>query len=479
MAFLSLGSDYIKAGYTQVDNVFLLSYLPSADPLDVKIYLLGLAMSSDDTDNSLEKMSLSLHVDPERIIEGFRYWEEKGLVSMTKVSPLSIKYLSVKAPQKPIVKLNGEKYKVFADEVARLFPERILSPNEYNSYFELMHEYKMEVNAMLLIMQYCKELGGDRFSAPYILAVATDWAKQGLNTEKKVSAHVEELESNAEDVRQIFSALGIKRRADVTDRQLYLSWTKGKNFPLDGILVAAKSLKRKGGMERLDELISELSRAEAYSAIEVAKYVKEKESKYELAKEITKALGTYYGSTDAVVESYVQPWLNLGFSADGLKKLARYCFLNSVRNLDGLAQTVDRFYRNGIISADGIEAYIDRQRRIDEEVREVFDKCKKYGIVSSRDRESYRTWTEWGFDKAGILAVADACSGEAFPLSTLNRHLAYLRAKGIFDEKTIKEELTALAKSPEKKKGNDDYLKHEYTEEQLKNVIVNFDDWSD
>ena len=56
MAFLSLGSDYLRAGYTQVDNVFLLSYLPYADALDVKIYLLGLVIASDASEeNSLEK----------------------------------------------------------------------------------------------------------------------------------------------------------------------------------------------------------------------------------------------------------------------------------------------------------------------------------------------------------------------------------------------------------------------------------------
>ena len=39
MAFCNLSSDLIKEGYTLVDNVFLLSYLPLSDSTDTKVYL--------------------------------------------------------------------------------------------------------------------------------------------------------------------------------------------------------------------------------------------------------------------------------------------------------------------------------------------------------------------------------------------------------------------------------------------------------
>ncbi len=460
-----------------MDNVFLLSYLPYADPVDVKIYLLGLALAGDASeDNSLEKMSLALKLDAERIENGFRYWEEKGIVSVSKTVPMTVKYLSVKNPLKPVVKIHGEKYKVFADEVARLFPEKILSPNEYNEFFELMHEFKMETNAMLLIMQYCKELGGSKFSPPYILKVATDWAEQGLTTETKVTEHIRELENNSEDIRLIFSALGIKRAADISDRQLYLKWTKKLKFPLDGVLTAARSLKRRGGMEKLDGILDELSSSGAYSAIEIDEYLKEKEKIHNLAKEMAAALGTYYGNTDAVVDTYVRPWLNMGFDGESLKKLAKFCFLRSVRTFDGLAQTVDRFYKNGVINAGDIDSFVTRQLKIDDEIREIFEKCNRLGVVGNRDRECYRTWTEWGFSKEAILAAAETCAAESFPMQSLTRKLSFLKGEGIFEPEKIKNSLSAKPDQT-KKQSNNDYMTHEYTEEQLRNVLINFDDW--
>lgn len=482
MGFVRLGSDYIKACYTQVDNVFLTSYLPAADGLDVKIYLTGLAFAgSGEERNTLEKMALLLHTDENRILEGFRYWEEKGLVAVTAASPFSVQYLSVKTPLKPIIKINAEKYKTFCDEAVRLFPEKILTPNEYNAYFELMQTYKYETNAVLLIMQYCKDLGEGKLSTPYVLAVAEDWAKQGLTTEKKVSEHITELENNSEDIRQIFRAMGIKRAPALEDRQLYLKWTKKQNFALDAILTAAKGLKKRGGTEKLDETLSELANAGAYKASEIAEYMSDKENRKNLAIELSKILGTYYGSTDGLVEVYVQPWLNLGFEAEALKKLAKFCFLRNIRSFDGLRQTVERFYKKGIISDGGIDDYVKRQLQIDEYLREVFEKASYFGTITNRDRENYRTWTEWGFSKEAIFAVAESCAGQAFPLQAINRTLAAFRSEGVTDEEKIKEKLAEKTAFSKKGQGKEekDYLKHAYSEEQLKSVLVNFDDWVD
>ncbi len=482
MSFVRLGSEYIKAGYTQIDNVFLTSYLPAADGLDVKIYLTGLAMAGgEENANSLEKMALVLHTDEKRIMEGFRYWEEKGLVTVTATEPFAVQYLSVKTPLKPIVKINAEKYKTFCDEAARLFPEKILTPNEYNAYFELMQNYKYETNAVLLIMQYCKDLGEGKLSTPYVLAVAEDWAKLGLTTEKKVTEHITELENNSEDIRQIFRAMGIKRAPALEDRQLYLKWTKKQNFALDAVLTAAKGLKKRGGTERLDETLTELANAGAYKAAEIAEYMSDKENRKNLAVELSKILGTYYGSTDGLVEVYVQPWLNLGFEAEALKKLAKFCFLRNIRSFDGLRQTVERFYKKGIISDAGIDDYVNKQLKIDEYLREIFEQAGYFGTITNRDRENYRIWTEWGFGQEALLAVAESCSGQAFPMQSVNRILAVLRSEGIFNEEKIREKLSEKALSEKKEKGKEEkeYLRHAYSEEQLKSVLVNFDDWVD
>lgn len=478
MSFIKLGSDYLREGYTQVDNVFLLHYLPAADSLDVKIYLSGLCAASFASEefSTLEKMALSLHISEERLLKGFAYWEEKGLLTLTKTQMPTISYTSVKRPLTPIIRYNAQKYKTFVEELNRLYPERILTPNEYNALIETLAQNNMEINAMLLIIQYCKELGGDKTSIPYILAVATDWLKQGLNTEKAVSERILELENNSSDIRAIFTALGLKRSADLEDRQLYLKWVNKYNYRLDAILVAARAQKKRGGMQKLDEYMDTLNKAAAHTAQEVADFTKNREKVYNLSIDLSKALGTYYGSMDSIIESYVLPWLGLGFDGDALLKLANFCLLRNIRSFDGLQQVVTKFYKKGLTSTENIQQYVASQILIDDKIREVFDKCGFFGIIGNKDRESYRTWLEWGFDESSILLVAEKNNTTAFPLQNINRTLASLSSKGIVDFDGVKKHMDINVKAVNKG-NNESYAKHQYTEEQLKNVLSDFDNW--
>ncbi|NLL56407.1 MAG: DnaD domain protein [Clostridiales bacterium] len=477
MAFVKLGSEYIKEGYTQVDNMFLLGYLPSCDALDVKIYLFGLAMANlaDEGENQLEKMALSLQLSEERIIQSYRFWEKKGLVNISKTNPPSIKYLSVKHPMTPIVKFSTEKYASFVEEVERLFPKRILNSNEYNAFMELIESSKMEMNAMLLIMQYCSDLKGGAVSTPYILAVANAWIKQGLLTEKQVDEHIKELENNSEDIRLIFKALSVRRNATLEDRQMYLDWINGLNYKLDAILVAAKALKRRGGMERLDRYLNELYKAKAFTAQEVAAYAKEKEEINNLAIDINKNLGLFYGNTEVIVETYIIPWLNMGFEREALTKIAKFCLMRGVRNYDGMEQLVNIFYKKGLLSQDAIDRYIASQIAIDDKIRKIYDACNYFGVINGRDRKNYKTWLEWGFEEDVMLFVASQFNNNPFPMQSINRTLASLHARDIKALSDVEKELTSTKKSS--KKPQDTFSQREYTDEELRSVLVDFEEW--
>ena len=45
MSELKLGGEYLREGFTEIDNVFLSRYLPEADAVDVKVYLYGLYLA--------------------------------------------------------------------------------------------------------------------------------------------------------------------------------------------------------------------------------------------------------------------------------------------------------------------------------------------------------------------------------------------------------------------------------------------------
>lgn len=440
MSFCRLGNDYIKQGYTLIDNVFLLQFMPSADAVDVKVYLYGLTLAtlSDEGGNTLEKLSLALKLSEQRVINAFKYWEEKGLVSVTATHPFSIIYNSPKYALPPVAKYNAKEYSTFVEETARLFPDRVLSPNELTEFIELIRIYKIETNAMLMIMKYCVDYKEGRASTPYILAVANDWIKKGLTTAEQVNEHISGLEANSEAIRMILKALGIKREADLDDRQLFIKWTKEYGYRLDAVLVAAKAQKRRGGMERLDRYIEELKNANAFSAEEIAEYNKNKELVYDLAINIVKNIGGYYASMDIVIETYILPWLSKGFSYESLLAIALYCFVKGIKNLEGMEQLADKFFKLGLLSEDAINNYIREQTTTDQKIAAIFEVCNHSGLITNREREFYRIWREWGFDDDIILHVAALADKNPFPLQSINRNLALLYQNNIYDADSAK-----------------------------------------
>lgn len=464
-----ISGEYIKDGYTQIDNRFLLRYLPVCDPVDLKVYLYGLTLAAlkEREENTLERIALALKLTEERVAQAFSYWEEQGLVAMTKSLPLEITFLSVKNPSTHTVKYKSKALSEFTNELSRLFPEKIFYENELTKYFDLISFYKMEIGAILLIIQYCIGLG--KQSTPYILAVAENWAKQGLITEQKVNSHIAKLEANSEAVKMIFSVLGVKREGELEDRQFVDKWT-GYGYTLDAILTAGRALKKRGGMQRLDKFIDELKEAGAFSCEEIADYVKNADKLRELSISILKNLGGSYANADTVTEAYVIPWLAKGFSDSALLSIASFCFLRGLSSLDAMNQMLAKFHKLNLLDEGAITAYLGRQMAIDGKIQGVFAACSHTGLITNRDREFYRVWAdEWGFDDECILYAATLADKKPYPMSKINRSLSLCYKKGALTLGEVKKELSieSVGKNA---------AAAVYTEDDLKNVLIRMED---
>ena len=476
MGFSQVSKDYVKGSYTLIDNVFLNKYLPLADALDSKVYIYGLfaAFNGEKEKISLQDFALKLKISEQRIIEAYKYWEKQGIVSIDSEQPFSISYLSVKNPIAPIVKINTTKYEIFIKEATRLFPQKVLSPNELYAYIELMKISRTEINAMLAIIAYCISIKGDNVSTPYILKVANSWIQEGIKTEKAVNQRIIELECNSNSIRAILAALNVKRNSDMEDREYFLKWTKVWGYSLDVILTVAKQCKNRGGMSKLDSILTELFTLKAIKAEEVEEYFKEKKLLKETAIEVVKGIGGFYASLDMVIETYIIPWKQKGFEKDSLTLIAKFCFTSNVKTLEGMNQIIEKFFRKGVVSSSQITAYLDEQIAIDNRIREILIAADSSTFVNSSDRELYRTWVkEWGYSDRVLQEIAQGEKGKNFVMSAINKILLHLKDKEIFTDKEI---IAEYKKSKEQKpqkttKKKDDFIKNEYSKEELDSVF--------
>ena len=484
MGFCSLGRDYIREGYTQIDNVFLAKYLADADALDVKVYLYGLMLAKEESENSLEKIAYALRLTEERIINAYNYWQDLGLVTVHETPEFQVIYNSVKTPTTKTVLFNAREYSEFVDELRRIFPEKILSEQEIVKYVETIKTYKMEQNAMLLIARYCRDNRGTTNTAS-VLGLASSWAKQGLTTMDKVNERLDELERDSEDMRLVYTELGLKSKPTVEDQENFAEWTKN-GFRLDAILTAARICKRKGGMSKLTRLMNELYAQGALTATEINAYQKEKEETRAFASEIIRTIGSYYATLDMPIETYVNPWLKLGYEKGALLAIAKFCFMRNVKTLDGMQVVVDKFYKMGIVTLDGINSYVARQAKIDVAIKEVLESAGAEPFISNRDRDFYRAFIEdWGFDHEVVLVVAENAKGKPFPMSYVNKILLIFKQNGIFTVEGAKAFFESGAnehKKSGKKDSKDLVMKQEYTQEEIASVFrdvkdIDVDNW--
>ncbi|MBQ9276335.1 MAG: DnaD domain protein [Clostridia bacterium] len=475
MSFAKFSSDYLLETFTLVDNLFINEFLPSCDEKQIKVYLYGLYLCTNPAkDNTLDALCKNLDMSEKEIISCYNAFEDMGLCQVVSKEPLEVKYLSLKRSNQPPKKYKAEKWNDFNAHLQQLFPERMLTPNEYNEYYSFIDATKFEPDAMLMVVQYCINLKGMSVRYPYILTVARNWAQEGVRTVSDVEERLEEYDRQRDDMTQVLATLGRKGGAELEEKQMLLKWTRSWGYSLDAIITAAKTLKGSKSFAKLDNKLDEFYRMSIFSAEEMKDYNKHLEELRNLAVSINKNLGVFYESFEHEIEVYVSPWVAKGFEEEALKKIAHHCFLSNVRTLDGMNNVVNKFYAGGLLTAKSIDDYIDAQIAQDERIKKVIEATGRTRNVTAQDREYYHTWSAvWLFDDSVILYAAEQAAGRTYPLPFVNQILSTYKAAGV---KTVDDaKKVALPASSAKQQAVRDYDERTYSKEELRSVITSID----
>lgn len=479
MALCSFSSKLVMDNYTVIDNTFLNEFLPSATGDAVKVYLYGLTLCTNPNteDNNLDTICKVLSLTEDAVLDIFSYWQEMGLVQIVSAKPLEIRFLPVRVHSGNTKIRNKGKYADFNKQIQDIITGRMITPNEFNEYYNLIETYHFEPEAVILIAKYCTTIKTTAIGYPYILAVARNFASEGLKTVEAVENKFLEQEQNSAEIKQVLSALGLKREADIEERNLYTKWTNRYGFTHGVIVQIAKSLKKRGGFAKLDELLSKYYEQKLFTISEITSFSEKRDAMFELAKTVSKTLGLYYQNLENVVDTYIADWDNKGFLPETLEFVANYCFKQSIRTLDGMNTIVQKFYKLGLVSTESLTKYISSIIEADEKIKTVIDALGLVRSVSSIDRDFYKTWTQnWNFSNEQILAVCEVAKGKANPVSYLNKVLSSLNAEGLHDTEKIKAKLKNYTGDLSFKKPDRNFMEHTYTKEELDAVYDSLDD---
>lgn len=476
---IRLSRELNENGVTLVDNAFIYSYMPDAPAEAVKVYLYGLATAN--RDNAIEDIALEMGLEVVQVAKIFDYWREQGLVRIISDSPFMVEYLPVSGGNRYLKKYKPEKYEEFNKDLQDLFPEQHLTPNKFLGFIDVIEEFKMQPNAMLLIAKYCVNYKGDRVHTNYVLAVAKDWAASGILTVKDVDKRLKEIEVLSEVIREVFVALKIKNAPDIRDKELYIKWNNSWGYDHESIVFVANTVKR-GGMAKLDSTLDKYYRKGIFTLEAIKEQKKYIEKAQDTALATLKNLGLYYDNIEPVIDVYISVWFDKGFDTDAIILLAKYAFKRGIKSLEAMDNIINKFYKLGYVTVKGINEYIGLMVEKDNKIKALITLIGSSRRVSEADRQFYDIWNSaWGFEQEMLECAARMAVGKAHPFQYMNATLSRWKNDGIDSVERAESAAASMATVMTKATGKGAADKsfgtaREYSKEELEGVFGDPDD---
>lgn len=475
MAFCKYSQSFSADNKTLVDNVFINEFLPKAPDLCVKAYILGLCKCSnpDTDDNSLESFAEKLKVCPEDIISLFKYWEDLGLVQVLSTDPIEIRYLPITKTAVHVKKFQVDKYADFNIQMQELFAKRMIMPNEFAEFYNLIEREHMEQSAIIELSKYCIEQKGFNLNPNYVITVAKDWLKDNIRTKDAVENRINELGLADEKMSLILSAMNTKRKIQLEDKELLDKWLNSYGFELNVIIYVVKLLKdkkRRLDINVLDEYLTKYFTNKLMSIREIENYELNKENLYMIATTVNKELGIFYEDLTKEIDTYVVAWQTKGFDIETLKVIADNCFKSSIKTLEGFNNVINKLFKLGIVNLESYQQYLRDNLATDNKILEVLSTLGLNRLVNNQDRNFYQVWTEnWGFSHDVIIYASTLANGKSNAIQYLNQILSNWNSQGT---KTLE-----MAKKnnfiPQK---DSSFIHNNYTKEQLSSLLTNLDE---
>lgn len=477
MAFCKYSIDMLANNSTAVDNIFINNYLPYADSNFVKVYLYGLykCQDSNSRDNTIENFANELNLSQEVIEKAFEYWQEQGLVQILNVIPFEVRYLPISDVLSNTKKYNAKKYESFNAQAQELLCGRMITPNEYREYYDIIERLHVEKEALLMIINYCVNIKGDNVGYAYITTIAKDWANQKITTAKQVEERLIEFENLRTGMEYLLKLMGSKRLPNIEERTLYQKWIQ-EGFDDEVLTFVAKKMKSKNkpSFQSMDILLDKYFAQKLFSTSEIELFEEEKSKASKIAKAITKNLGLYYENLEPVIENYIFNWINLGFSENMLEEISNYCFKTNVRTLEGMSKVLEKFHKLGILTENSLAEYFNEVLVVDKKIKTILENIGLSRNVNQFDRDKYKIWKDiWKMPDEIIDYACTLAVGKDQPMQYLSGILATLHDKNITTLEDAKNSYNII--SP-KSTTKSNFTGRQYSKEEMNALFQSIDE---
>lgn len=205
---------------------FIEKFMPGADGNFVKVYITGLYNCETSENMTNAEIANRLMLLESDVIRAWNYWESVGAVKTEKKDGnivnitflnLDIATQKVNIETKPVYTIDEVTKKIQngseLNDVYRI-AERILqkplSTNDMLIIYSLYDYYRMPLDVIPLLLEYCMKNG--KKSMRTIERVAQDWTDKEINTHKRAEEYLQYLEEVNSKMSKLKRTLGITSR---------------------------------------------------------------------------------------------------------------------------------------------------------------------------------------------------------------------------------------------------------------------------
>ena len=237
---------------TEVENIFINEYMPSAPGEYVKVFLYGLLYSQNQADMTMQQFAKQLQMTENQVEDAWDYWEQLGIITKKYIinsKDYDIEFKNLRAMmysgmgqvQKP--EIASEPKTPLVNEVIRDLVHsveqvigRTMSPTEGMEVASWYEEVGATTEVIMAAVEYCIEKG--KRGINYMAKVVLQWTKDGFETREDVQEHLNTLEARYGNYKKILQALGLNRTATEAEREMIDSWFDEMDYNMDRVMDA-------------------------------------------------------------------------------------------------------------------------------------------------------------------------------------------------------------------------------------------------
>lgn len=238
-------------GFTAVENIFIDSFMPSADGNFVKIYILALRRAWEGREVSNEIIADLLGIIESDVVRAWDYWQDMGIVRIEKdeVEFLDLKKLFIENVYYPKTESKDSIVETMTSPIiaemlskAEFYMRKSISPMQKQDIAKWIEIYNMPPQIILEAFKY----GGERknvYRLNYVEKIVRDWSDKNIRTIEQVEESFRLHDEKYYRYNEVKRTIGLNQKPyNDMDFEMINKWFDIYGFSMDVVKEALKKV---------------------------------------------------------------------------------------------------------------------------------------------------------------------------------------------------------------------------------------------